>query len=161
MTTQRKRRLRRLTLGMVAVSLMLTAVGCSNGNKPVGGDEFPAEGVDRHPVRFERIQAASGARADANLWSAHFDGGRLNSLGTQKLSLMLQDDDDAAPLVVCIAAKGSPELTEARTESVVAFLTDSGLKREQIELKDGPNPDVRQIASMDSAVVPPPYVAAE
>src|SRR3954469_1495633 len=63
------------------------------------GEDFIAVGDHRAYNQAMLAQAASGARADATLYAYHFDAGNLNSLGQQKLSLMLQDDDAKTPMV--------------------------------------------------------------
>jgi hypothetical protein len=45
-------------------------------------------------------QSITGAQADAMLYAHHFDGDRLNSLGTQKLEMML---DGSARPAACIS----------------------------------------------------------
>src|SRR5437867_1744243 len=40
--------------------------------------------------QFADAQAAAGAQADASLSSEHFTGGKLNTLGQEKLKMMMQ-----------------------------------------------------------------------
>src|SRR5215471_12857291 len=43
--------------------------------------------------KFSEVQAANGARNDAMLYPHHFAAGHLNSLGRQKVLLMLENCD--------------------------------------------------------------------
>ena len=72
----------------------------------------------RDVQRIERVQNASGAREDATLEPYHFDKGEVNSLGRQKLSLMIDDDDANNPLVVYLNVPGNDEFKAARQDSV-------------------------------------------
>ena len=92
-------RLGRLALaGAAALLAAATSAGCHNNHDNAGatshGERFPRD-TDVRPVdRFAQVQSAAGARSDATLNGSHFDGrGGLNSLGRQKLDLMLRDDD--------------------------------------------------------------------
>src|SRR5690349_5470096 len=81
---------------------LLTLASCQNQNlDPTLEGFFPEDtGETRKTTQFADVMAASGARADATLYKHHFDGAKLNSLGEQKLSLMLKDDDSPAPMTV-------------------------------------------------------------
>lgn len=89
------------------------------------------------------VQAAAGARADATLYALHFDGPRLNSLGENKLSLMLRDDDAADPLTVYLKVDEKSKSAPRQREAVTTFLKDKGLKDAQIEVVYGDNPASR------------------
>jgi hypothetical protein len=103
---------------------------------------FTEESGDaRSPARFAQAQAASGARADATLSRHHFDGPRLNSLGQEKLSLMLKDDDAAEPMRVFLNLDEREASSGARRDAVVAFAKDAGLTDSQIEIVYGHNPE--------------------
>ncbi len=118
------------------MSLSLFA-GCAN----VGVRDFPPPEQIRASQQVFATQAASGARADANLYSAHFDGGRLNSLGETKLSAMIADDDAAMPMRVYLAAAtDDAALRRARHEAIEVYLQDVGLHSDQIDVIDGANP---------------------
>src|SRR6185369_8569522 len=80
---------------------------------------------------------------------SHFDGrGGLNSLGRQKLDLMLRDDD-AGPVVIYLdlsrpaasarANGASPVPFDVHRESVRVYLADRGLDESQFEFRAGPN----------------------
>jgi hypothetical protein len=85
-------------------------------------------------------QAQTGAKADAMLQPYHFAGGELNSLGAQKLDLMLPDVEDPAPLVVYLNLKDAQDQLKARQTAVANYLLDSGLTAEQFQLQTGRNP---------------------
>src|SRR4051794_27686729 len=89
-----------LTLGVLATAAAVTAVGCNNKARQKEQDAFFPD-WERPSVRqYEASQAASGARSDAMLYPHHFDGAELNSLGKEKLALMLSDPRAAKPLTV-------------------------------------------------------------
>jgi hypothetical protein len=113
------------------------------------GDFFPPPGEVRDVDRIERVQAASGARADATLFPAHFDKGELNSLGRQKLSLMIDDDDSNNPLIVYLDVPADDQFKAARQDSVIAYLKDQGLEEQQISFREGPNPATNHPAQGD------------
>ena len=137
---------------MIALQVALAAAvvpGCRrDGGGLAHGERFPAGGQVRAVDRFAQVQSAAAARADATLNADHFDGrGGLNSLGRQKLDLMLRDDNAADPLVVYLnlpsaraAAGGSfTGSTADHRQSVHVYLLDRGVPDDQIELRSGPN----------------------
>lgn len=130
-----------LTIAAAAVVLLLLSGGC----QPVGSEEFEPEGPERTVYRFNNVQAASGARADAMLYPFHFDGAELNALGEQKLDLMLDDDDAFEPMVVYMRVR-EDELLNNRMAAVTAYLKGSGLGDEQIKFELGDNPNARHPA---------------
>ena len=125
-----------LSFGLVAVSLL---GGChQKRDGRVSGSDFRPEGEPRAIHRFAEAQTAAGARTDATLRAYDFDCGDLNSLGQQKLDLMLKDDDACSPLVVYLDV--APGATyDPRQESVRVYLKDRGLLDTQIKLVAGPN----------------------
>jgi hypothetical protein len=131
---------------LIAGSCMLIALyssGCEwnyNQQRQAMGEFFPPNGEMRDVQRIERVQEASGAREDATLEPYHFDKGEVNSLGRQKLSLMIDDDDANNPLVIYLNVSGNDEFKAARQDSVVAYLKDQGLEEKQISFREGPNP---------------------
>src|SRR5258708_18246001 len=74
--------------------------GCREMAQTAGSDAFPPEDDSRSYRRFAAAQEAAGARHDGMLYAYHFDGEHLNSLGEHKLSMMLQANDHALPVVV-------------------------------------------------------------
>src|SRR5205085_6193394 len=114
-------------LALAGALAIVTIAGCqrdrAGDRAEIYGESFPADGEPRALDRFAQVQSAAAARTDATLGPEHFDGrGSLNSLGRQKLGLMLRDDD-AAPMVVYLnlpptaparAATGAAPATAAR-----------------------------------------------
>src|SRR3712207_2003617 len=98
-------------------------------------------GDPRAPARFADAQSASGARADATLSRHHFDGPRLNSLGQDKLSRMVRDDDAPEPLRVYLNLDERDATARPRRDAVVAFARDAGLTDSQIDVVYGRNPE--------------------
>src|SRR5690349_17085304 len=85
---------------------LFVLASCQTTNQPGSMDPtlngfFPEDaGEVRKHNQIADAMAASGARTDGTLYRHHFDGGRLNSLGEDKLSLMLRDDDRPEPVMV-------------------------------------------------------------
>ncbi len=138
---------------------LLALGGCQNENKPNGGfrdvmkeardrDNFPPEDDSRPYRRFVIAQVAAGARHDGMLYDYHFDGAQLNSLGEQKLSMMLKDNDHAFPVVVYmnLIEDGNEK---ARENAVATYLIDSGLQDQQVKFVAGPNPNARSSAAQN------------
>ncbi|MGE5612111.1 MAG: hypothetical protein ACM359_22885 [Bacillota bacterium] len=126
-----------------AVGLLLSGVlvaGCRSSDKPEG-EIFLPEGQIRDVDRMMAAQAAVGARDDAMLYPRHFDDGELNSLGQSKLYLMVKDKPTDQPLVVYLNLPANSPLAADRRDAVEKYLSDAGLTAEQIELKDGTNPE--------------------
>ena len=129
---------RALVAGVVVALGVVAAAGCSQGNHPVAGESFRPEGEVRSVHQFADAQAAAGARADATLRAVHFDRGDLNSLGQEKLDLMLGDDDACTPLVVRIDV-ADDAMADARRDAVRVYLKDRGVSDDQVKLETGPN----------------------
>lgn len=132
-------------LAAVHLSLVLAMLGCRRDRGNAYGEKFPTDDEPRAVDRFVQVQSASAARADATLTAHHFDGrGALNSLGRQKLDLMLRDDDAADPLVVYLDLPNSPASPGAAPaadhgESVRIYLADRGVPGSHVEFRSGPN----------------------
>jgi hypothetical protein len=147
-----KLRMKAILLAGSCMLIALYTAGCEynySQHTEAMGDFFPAPGEVRDVDRIERVQAASGARADATLFPAHFDKGELNSLGRQKLSLMIDDDDANNPLVVYLDVPTDDEFKAARQDSVIAYLKDQGLEEKQISFREGSNPATNHPAEGD------------
>ena len=155
-----KSAMRKAILLCGACMIIALYTGCENqptapmrplNNRPVTSDYFVPQGEVRDFQRMEHAQAASGARADAMLYAYHFDKGELNSLGKEKLALMLDDDDSNNPMTVYLNIPENDEFKSARQDAVVAFLKDQGLEEKQVSFKLGPNPDAGSPASIGLA----------
>lgn len=142
-----------LATALVAVSAVLVTFtpGCTGpaATSSTGGYQdphFPEEYTRLHELATYN-QATSGARADATLYDMHFYGDKLNSLGEDKLSLMLDDDDDRRPMVVYINAAGSDDDFVARQESTRAFALAHGVASDDLRFERGPNPGSKTLAA--------------
>jgi hypothetical protein len=135
---------------MIGIAL-LTLASCQNKEHaldPQLEGFFPGDaGEVRKPNQFADVQAAAGARNDAMLSRQHFDGPRLNSLGEEKLSYMLQDDDAPAPMTVYLNLSEKDAVSKARQASVLTFLKDKGLADNQVSVLYGDNPAARSAAA--------------
>src|SRR5438045_4963511 len=131
---------------LIAGSCMLIALyttGCEwnyNQQRQAMGEFFPPNGEMRDVQRIERVQNASGAREDATLQPYHFDKGEVNSLGREKLSLMLDDDDTNNPITIYLNLPQDDEFKAPRQDSIIAYLKDQGLEEKQVSFKPGNNP---------------------
>jgi hypothetical protein len=117
-------------------ALSLSAAGCGTDGS-YDKDFFPSG--DRQVTKTEEAQAAAGARSDATLSLAHFDGGALNSLGQSKLDLITSNLPDEGPVTIYLDVPADGPLAQARKDAVAAYLTDSHLTPDQFSLVDGPN----------------------
>lgn len=133
-------RTNRLGVIFSGAMLSLLAIGCNNDKTKLAADiEFRPDAEPRQLDLIMREQAASGARADATLHGQHFDGAKLNSLGTQKLALMMADDD-TAPMVVYLAIATNYQHTSASTQAVQTYLRDHGMTANTFQVQVGANP---------------------
>ncbi|HET6248204.1 MAG TPA: hypothetical protein VFE47_10945 [Tepidisphaeraceae bacterium] len=142
MTTKSKIQwLLRLTAG---AAILAVATGCSTQSDDglIHGEQFVPNDVERSTDAFNNLEAANAAHADATMRSYHFDGEMLNSLGEERLDLILRNGDTPAPLVIFIDLPKDDEKTAHRRDAVMAYLKDRGLADNQIVMKSGPNPDV-------------------
>lgn len=126
--------------------LMTTAAllaGCHHESdpNPDRADAFAVEPAVHPSQQVMVAQAASGAREDGTLHAVHFDGTELNSLGRQKLGLMVRDEDASGTLVIYLDLPQGAQAPQAR-HSVVEFLKSQGLGEAQVRFQDGPNPAV-------------------
>ncbi|MDB5318715.1 MAG: hypothetical protein JWN40_346 [Phycisphaerales bacterium] len=124
--------------------LLLVLASCQNKDRsldPTLTGFFPEDtGEVRKPNQFADAMAASGARSDGTLSRHHFDGAALNSLGEEKLALMLKDGAAPAPLTVYLNLDEKAAEAKGREASVVDFLKDKGLSERQIAVVYGYNP---------------------
>jgi len=127
---------------LLAMALIVVA-GCHHDSPPAPdrADAFASEPAVPPAHQFVTAQAATGARDDATLRSMHFDGGRLNSLGRQKLDLMTRDEDASQQIVVYLDLPPDGPVKLARN-STLNFLKSLGVADAQIRIEEGPNPSV-------------------
>jgi hypothetical protein len=136
----------RLFLTSAAIAIVPALAGCQNRPAPESeltyGDKFPGPDEPRHVNRVQEAQAAAGARSDATLRLCHFDTGggnpgALNSLGEEKLDLMLVADA-GMPLVLNLDVP-QDDAYNAREQAIRIFLKDRGLTDSQVKVVAGPN----------------------
>ena len=114
--------------GLKHAAVLLTLLtGCEsareNMRKQAERDAFPPEDDSRSYRRFAMAQEAVGARHDGMLYSYHFDGDHLNSLGERKLCSMLRDNDHAFPVVVYMNFADESR-QKPRQDAVSVFMMD-------------------------------------
>ena len=105
----------------------------------VRGDEFRPDAEPHAVQNIVAAQSASGARADATLHPVDFDAAQLNSLGQQKLDMMLSAGRGGDGIVVYLDLPASVLNPEVRS-SVADYLIAHGVAASQMRLQDGPNP---------------------
>lgn len=133
------RTVRALPALAAAAMAIAMAAGCQKKAEQATKEPFFADSDQPRQInRFSEVQAASGARADATLRAAHFDGVALNSLGEDKLDLMLRDDDACTPISIFVDVP-EDDFTKGRTDAVKVFLRDRGLADNQVKVAVGPN----------------------
>jgi hypothetical protein len=129
----------RWILGLAAgVALIAAAAGCQD-NTVQHGESFPGNDQTRDVKRFTDVQISRGAREDATLREYHFAGDKLNTLGQDRIDLMLADGDVYSTLVLYLDVPSDAQLAP-RQQAVSSFLKDRGMKDDQIRLENGPNP---------------------
>src|SRR3954468_13176560 len=129
----------------IIVFTLLVLASCQNKEQssldPTITNFFPEDtGEARKPTQFAEAMGASGARADGTLSKYHFDGGALNSLGEEKLALMLKDGAAPSPLTVYLNLEQKAPTAQQREAAVTTFLKDKGLDEKQIAIVYGYNP---------------------
>ena len=152
----------RLTAG---AAILAIASGCSTQKDDglVHGEQFVSNDAERSLNAFTTMESANAAHADATIRSYHFDGQILNSLGEERLDLILRNGDVPAPLVVYVDLPLDDTKTARRRDAITAYLKDRGLTDEQIVMKSGPNPDVNSpvaplLAAQNAGPAAPPAV---
>jgi hypothetical protein len=146
----------RLTAGMAILAI---AAGCASQNDGLEhGERFVSSDREASVQAFNKMESASAARADATLRTYHFDGASLNSLGEERLDLILRKGDSTNPLVLYLDLPADDSRTAKRQATVTAYLKDHGLTEDQIALKSGPNPDVN--SPVGPLLAPPTASAA-
>jgi len=122
---------------------ILLATGCQRSMSPVGvGDVFPKEEKGAGNIdRFAAAQAACGARTDGMLFGYDFYGDKLNSLGREKLDLILCAPGRDYPVMVYLAFPADDHAA-ARKQAVTNHLMhECALRPAQFQLVNGYNPD--------------------
>lgn len=114
-------------------------VGCADNKQPVHTGFFPSESGDRMVERLVDVQMTNGAREDASLHAIHFDGAKLNSLGTQKLARMVPTEPTGSVVVYLSAA--ADDMTTARRDAVTAYMGACGVDASRLRLENGSNPN--------------------
>src|SRR3954463_14728224 len=94
-------------MAWAAAALVIFSGGCMNENH---NGFFKADAAREEVTKFNDVQNSQGARNDAMLYSYHFTGGHLNSLGRAKVIAMLDNCDNCDPIVVHLVSVGEGDL---------------------------------------------------
>jgi len=116
----------KLTKMMVwAAAAVLLLTGCQNENH---NGFFKGETARDEVNKFGEVQASQGARNDAMLYSYHFTGTHLNSLGRAKVLAMLDNcNDNCDAIVVHMVRCGQDDVLAQRKAAVELYLkTEEG-----------------------------------
>src|SRR5205809_1326261 len=90
-----------------SAAAVLLLSGCQTENH---NGFFKGEAARDEVVKFCDVQASNGARNDAMLYSYHFTGTHLNSLGRSKVLAMLDNCDNCDPIVVHLVNCGEDDV---------------------------------------------------
>jgi len=121
--------------------------GCTrSSHHEVSYELFGSEKEVKDMDRFAAAQSAAGARQDGMLYSHHFAGTELNSLGRSKLHLMATDKPATEPLAVYLNTANDP-LSSDRQSAITKYLEGHGLAVADIQVKTGLNPSATYPAS--------------
>jgi hypothetical protein len=120
-----------------ATLLVATTAGCESDRSSM--NEFFPTGP-RTPHVFAAAHVDAGARTDATLSGAHFDGTRLNALGRERVEAILEDRDPASGPTTVYLSFADTEDTAARGAAVVDHARTLGLDEDDVTFVSGPNP---------------------
>lgn len=129
----------KLALKLSFLAGLIASGGCAEHTKP--STEFTNDGAIRPYSRMAEIQRSNGARADGNLYGAHFTDDAVNSLGRAKLYAMLGNDETVRPLTIHMAPASDRTALLRRIESITAYLKDNGLTDGQMRFVSALNDD--------------------
>jgi hypothetical protein len=121
---------------MVSGLALMGLAGCQTDGSSYK-DFFPKDDETRRTREIVNAQVATGAREDATIQPFHFDGSKLNSLGTRKLTEMVPTDTSEDVTVYLNLPAG--DATAPRHDAVVAFLKTCGVDESHIKVENGPN----------------------
>jgi len=142
MPTESETIMKKTTTTSWIAALILAAAGCQSNQQKnyTDGSDFVPDSQERDSQRFVAMQSAVGARLDGELRDCNFSGDALNSLGREKLDLMLKDSEAPATLTVYLdLAPAESSTIDSRKDAIVAYLKDAGLADAQIKIENGPN----------------------
>ena len=137
---------------MLAAAVLAGAPGCHpHATQPPTArkDYFTVTAQAQNVRNVLGAQAAAGAAADSTLHPVHFDGPELNSLGEERLDLMLQGQETGQPLMVYLDLPEGPAQAQQHT-NVVDFLKSRGLDESRIHVENGINPKSHNSAAESS-----------
>ena len=94
----------------LAAAAVLLLTGCTPQNENHNGF-FKGEAASDEVNKFCQVQTSNGARNDAMLYSYHFTGTHLNSLGRSKVLAMLDNcNDNCDPVTVHLVRCGEDDV---------------------------------------------------
>ena len=133
--------------GALALAATLAVGGCASDDRNPRRDDYAGAGFfhDDEANGVDAVvaaQTAKGAANDAMLHPVHFDRGRLNALGRDKLGRIVSarhDGESVTTVYLDLPPSDDPALAAERRRAVADRLASAGLSAGQFELVDGPN----------------------
>ena len=136
---------RRIFTAGVSLALLAAVCGCRKDphGESRGAEQFLGADETSAATRLADAQAAAGARTDATLRPYHFDHGRLNTLGRDKLDQMVAGLPAEGELDIYLDVQevAVVDNAPAHNDEVESHLSSRGLERWQFRLHHGSNPD--------------------
>lgn len=132
-------------------ALLALTTGCQPKTEPqhANGELFDDDVAEHALQEFANRQAANSTRMDSTFREYHFDGGRLNTLGEERVDQLLYRREQSSPLVIYMDMSETSDDYTKRQQTVTAFLKDRGLNEAQFQFKHGANPNWNSpVASM-------------
>lgn len=125
------------TLNFICIALLtVTLVGC-HADKAPQADFFTTQQDRAQWNAIADQQAIAAARADASLYSDHFTGSALNSLGRQELDLLIKDKNRASVTPIYLADSAD---SPSHRAAVNHYLVSHGWTSAEFTLRSGRNP---------------------
>ena len=131
------------TFSITALLSLGLAAGCHHDSTTVTahGQDFAPPGATSSVEAISNSQVVKGAAADAMLYDHHFDGILLNSLGRNKLDLMICGTSASKPLVVYL---NMPQVTAKDRQTAVAdYIKNKGVDDSAVQIVIGSNPHLK------------------
>ena len=125
---------------IIIAAAVACLAGCRHQQKPKYSvnDYFRPDDEPRAMNNMFNAQVAQAAREDGMLYAHHFTGGKLNSLGEQKL-LAMTGGTERGKIEVYLVMPKDADFSD-RQNDVIAFLQSRGLKDDAFAVSEGFNP---------------------
>jgi hypothetical protein len=129
----------------------LFLVGCQSLNKAANADSVFSDEQEGTVVSVAALQSAAAAQRDPTLYPIHFNGKELNSLGEEKLEMILDCDGDG-PEILYLNLPASDPLTAIRKTTLQKYLNEED-ETQSVQVVVGHNPAVSAPAAPNLAAM--------